>query len=111
MRTLFNILARMLFNRHACAICHVFQVRAPSQNSTKCRADDLCVNFVCAYFCWMLGDPTFFGQITSFSDSFHNTKKKLYKGSFNYFSYTIHIGSHWYMDTVVRDSEVAFSQD
>ena len=37
--------------------------------------------------------------------------KKLYKRSFNYFSYTIHIGSHWYMDTGVRDSEVAFSQD
>ena len=28
-------------------------------------------------------------------------------GSFNYFSYTIQIGSNWYMDTGVRDLEVA----
>ena len=27
--------------------------------------------------------------------------------SFNYFSYTIQIGSSWYMDTGVRDLEVA----
>ena len=35
-------------------------------------------------------------------------KKNLYVGSFNYFSYTIQIGSNWYMDTGVRDLEVAF---
>ena len=28
-------------------------------------------------------------------------------GSFNYFSYTIPIGSNWYIDTGVRDLEVA----
>ena len=28
-------------------------------------------------------------------------------GSFNYFSYTIQIGSNWYMDKGVRDLEVA----
>ena len=28
-------------------------------------------------------------------------------GSFNYFSYTIQIGSNWYMDTGVRDLYVA----
>ena len=33
---------------------HVFQVR------TKYRADDLCVNLVRKYFCWMLGDPHYF---------------------------------------------------
>ena len=58
----------------------------------------------------MLGDPHFFWQITSFSDSFQNTKKQkknLYVGSFNYFSYTIQIGSNWCMDTGVRDLEVA----
>ena len=53
---------------------HVFQARAPSRNSVKCRADDLCGNLICEYFCWMLGDPHFiFRQITSFSDSFHYT--------------------------------------
>ena len=54
--------------------------------------------------------PTFFRQITSFSDSFRYNKKwkqNLYMGSFNYFSYTIQIGSNWYMDTGVRDLEVA----
>ena len=40
--------------------CHVFQARAPSRNSTKYRADDLCGNLICEYFCWMLGDPHFF---------------------------------------------------
>ena len=29
-------------------------------------------------------------------------------GSFNYFSYTIHLESNWYMDTGVSDLEVAF---
>ena len=89
---------------------HVFQVRALSRNSTKYRAGDLCGNLICEYFCWMLGDPPlFFRQITSFSDSFHYTRKQknLYVGSFNYFPYTIQIGSNWYMDTGVRDLEVA----
>ena len=39
---------------------HVFQARALSRNSTKYRADDLCGNLICKYFCWMLGDPHFF---------------------------------------------------
>ena len=57
--------------------------------------------------------PTFFRQITSFSDSFHYTKKQkqkknLYVGSFSYFSYTIQTGSNWYMDTGVLVLEVAF---
>ena len=89
---------------------HVFQARAPSRNSAKYRADDLCGNLICEYFCWMLGDPHFFfRQITFFSDSFHYTKKQknLCVGSFNYFSYTIQIGWNWYMDTGVRDLEVA----
>ena len=54
--------------------------------------------------------PTYFRQITSFSDYFHYTEKQkdLCVGSFNYFSYTIQIGSNWYMDPSVRDLEVAF---
>ena len=54
--------------------------------------------------------PIFFRQITFFFDSFHYTKKQknLYVGSFNYFSYTIPIGSNWYTDTGVRDLEAAF---
>ena len=54
--------------------------------------------------------PLFFRQIPSFSDSFHYTKKQtnLYMGNFNYFSFTIPIGSNRYIDTGVRDLEVAF---
>ena len=53
--------------------------------------------------------PTFFQQITSFSVFSITLKnnKNLYVGSFNYISYTIQIGSNWYMDTGVRDLEVA----
>ena len=90
---------------------HVFQARAPSRNSTKYRADDLCGNLICEYFCWMLGDPHFFfgGSLPFLILSIIIKKKKnLYVGSFNYFSYTIQIGSNWYMDTGVRDLEVTF---
>ena len=58
----------------------------------------------CAYiFVGCSVNPTFFSffrQITSFSDSFHYTKKEknLCVGSFNYFSYTIQKGLNWYMD-------------
>ena len=89
---------------------HVFQARAPSRNSTKYRADDPCGNLISEYFCWMLGDPHFF-----FASSLPflvlsimlKNKKNLFVGSFNYFSYTIQIGSNWYMDIGVRDLEVA----
>ena len=46
---------------------HVFQARAPSRNPTKYRADDLCGNLICEYFCWMPGDPHFlFGRSLPF---------------------------------------------
>ena len=56
--------------------------------------------------------PTFFfRQITSFSDSFHYTKKQqqknMYVLSFNYFSYTFQIGSNWHTDRGVHDLEAA----
>ena len=89
---------------------HVFQARVPSRNSTKYRADDLCGNLICEYFCWMLGDPHFFfGRSLPFLilSIILKNKKNLYVGSFNYFSYTIQIGSNWYMDTGVCDLEVA----
>ena len=53
----------------------------------------------------MLGDPHFF--FDKFDIVLKN-EKNLYVGSFNFFSYTIQIGSNWYMDTGVRDLEVAF---
>ena len=79
---------------------HVFQARAPSRNSTKYRADDLCCNLICEYFCWMLGDPHFFfGRSLSLLilSIILKNKKNQYVGSFNYFSYTIQIESNWYI--------------
>ena len=54
--------------------------------------------------------PTFsFGRSLPFLILFIilKNKKNLYVGSFNYFAYPIPIGSNWYMDTGVRDLEVA----
>ena len=59
----------------------------------------------------MLGDlHFFFRQITSFSDSFHDTKKQknLYVGSFNNFSQYYSNRVELVHDTGVRDFEVAF---
>ena len=81
--------------------------------NVKYRADDLWVNLVCEYFCWMLGDPHFFFGISLpflILSIILKNEKNLYLGSFNFFSYTIQIGSNWYMDTGVRDLEVAFFQ-
>ena len=49
--------------------------------------------------------PTFFGRSLPFLilSIILKNKKNLYVGSFNYFSYTIQIGSNWYMDTDLRD--------
>ena len=58
----------------------------------------------------MLGDPDFFfGRLLPFLilSIILKNKKNLYVRSFNYFSHTIQIGSNWYMDTGVRDLEVA----
>ena len=78
------------------------------------RAGDLCSNLICEYFCWMLGDPHFFfGRLLPFlilSITLKNKKKNLCVVSLNYFSHTIQIGSNWYMDTGVRDLEVACFQ-
>ena len=90
---------------------HVFQARAPCRKLNKCRADDQCVNLVCEYICWMLGDPhSFFGRSLLFLilSIILKSKKNLYLGSFHHFSCTIRIGSNWYKDTGVRDLEVAF---
>ena len=58
----------------------------------------------------MLGDPHFFfDRPLSFVilSIILKNKKNMNVGSFNYFSYTIQIGSNWYMDKCVRDLEVA----
>ena len=89
---------------------HVFQARTQSRNSTIYRAEDLFVDLNCEYFCWMLGDPHFFwGRSLPFLilSILLKNKENLYMGSFNYFSYTIQIGSNWYMDTGVCNLEVA----
>ena len=59
----------------------------------------------------MLGDPHFFfGRSLPFLalSIILKNKKNLCVGSFNYSSYTIKIGSNWFVDTGVRDLEVVF---
>ena len=77
---------------HWSRTCHVIFKRAHRVgNSTKYRADDLCVNLVCEYFCWTLGDPHFFfGRSLPFQtlSIILKNKKNLCVGSFNYFSYS-----------------------
>ena len=58
-------------------------------------------------------NPTFFRQITSFSNSFIYTKKqkKICMWEVLIISHihcTMQIGSHWYRNAGVRDFEVAF---
>ena len=95
---------------HWSRACHVIFERAHRvENLTKYRADDLCVNLVCEYFCWKLGDPHFFfGRSLPFLtlSIILENQKNLCVGSFNYLSYTIKKGSNWYMDTAVRDSRL-----
>ena len=58
----------------------------------------------------MLGDPNFaFGRslLCLILTIITKNEKNLYVRSFNYFSYTIQIGSNGYMDTGVRDLEAA----
>ena len=97
---------------HWSRACHVIFKRAHRvENLTKYRADDLCVNLVCEYFCWKLGDPHFFfGRSLPFLTLYIILKKQknLCVGSCNYLSYTIKKGSNWYMETGVRDLEVVF---
>ena len=103
---IFSVCSRPLLLRissahaiHWSRTCHVIFKRAHRvENSTKYRADDLCVNLVCEYFCWMLGDPHFFfGRSLPFLalSIILKNRKNLCVGSFNYFSYTIKKGSNW----------------
>ena len=85
-------LVRTLFIGHARATSFSSARTDSKTQLTKHRADDLCVNLVREYFCWMLGDPHFFfGRSLPFLTLFIilKNKKNLRVGSFNYFSYTI----------------------
>ena len=91
---------RTLFIRHARATSFSSAcTKSKTQQSIELKT--FCVNLVCEYFCWMLGDPHFFfGRSLPFVilSITLKSKKYLYVGSFNYFSYTIQKGSNWYMD-------------
>ena len=75
-----------------------FQARAPALT--------LCANI----FVGCSVTPTFIGRSLPFLilSVILKNKKNRCMGSFDYFSYAIHIWSTWYMDTGVRDLEVAF---
>ena len=92
-------LLRTTFIRHAHVTSSISH-RVETQQNIE-LIDDLCVNLMCEYFCWMLGDHAlFFGRSLPFLilSIILKNKKKLYVGSFNYFSYTFQIGSNWYME-------------
>ena len=85
-----------------------FQARAPSQKLKNIELMTFALTWRANIFVGCSVTPTFFRQITFLILSIILKKQKnLYVGSFNYVSYTIHIVSNWYMDTSVRDLEVA----
>ena len=91
--------------------CHVFQASTPSPNSTKDRADGLCVKLCANIFVGCLVTPYFFFffffPFLILSVILKN-KKNLYVGSFLIIcQYTLQIRSNWYMDTGVHDLELA----
>ena len=98
-------LVRTLFIGHARATSFS-SARTDSKTQQNIERMTFALTWCANIFVGCSVTPTFFfRQITSFSDSFHHTKKQknLCVGSFNYFSYTIKKGSNWYMDTGVRD--------
>ena len=102
-------LLRTLFIRQAYATPYIKRAHR-AKHLTKCSADGRCVNLVREYFCGMHGNPhLFFGRSLPFLIISIITKKKkiLCVGSCNYFAFTIQMGSNCYINTGVRDLEVA----
>ena len=88
---------------------HVFQARAPSRTQQNIELMTFAVTWSANILLDARWPPLFFGRSLPFLilSIILKNKKNLYVGSFNYFSYTIQIGSNWYMDTGMRDLEVA----
>ena len=102
-------LLRTLFSRYARAISYIKRTHQ-AKYLTMCSADGRCVTLVREYFCWMHGDPhLFFGRSLPFLILSIVTKNKniLCMGSCNYFAFTIQMGLNCYINTGVRDLEVA----
>ena len=85
----------------------IHQARAPSKNVVLMAAAlTWCENI----FVGCTVTPTFFSVdhfLLRFFTLKQKTKKILCVGSFNYFAFTIHMGSHCYINRGVRDLEVA----
>ena len=103
--------AHLLCARYTCrGVCHVEYFKCAHRVETRQNIELMIfvVTWSANIFVGCSVTPTFFQQITSFSDSIIlKNHKNLYMGSFNYFSYTIQIGSNCYIDTGVHDLEVA----
>ena len=103
-------LVRTLFIRHARATSFS-SARTKSKTQQNIELMTFALTWCANIFVGCSVTPTFFfGRPLPFLilSIILKNKKNLYVGSFNYFSYTIHIGSNWYMDTGVRNLEVAF---
>ena len=104
-------LVRTLFIGHARATSFS-SARTESKTQQNIELMTFALTWCANIFVGCSVTPTFFfGRSLPFltlSIILKKQKKHLCMGSFNYFSYTIKMGSNWYMDTVVRDLEVAF---
>ena len=107
-------LVRTLFIRHACATSFS-SACTKSKTQQNIELMTFALTWCANIFVECLVTPIFFfGRSLPFlilSIILKKiNKKNLYVGSFDYFSYTIQIGSNWYMylNRSVRDFEVAF---
>ena len=95
----------MLFIRHTRATSFS-NARTKSKTQQNIELMTFVLAWCASIFLGCLVTPTFFSAYHFLSIILKN-ENFLYVGSFNFFSYTIQIGSNWYMDTGVRDLEVA----
>ena len=103
-------LLRTLFIKHARATSFS-SARTESKTQHNIELMTLALTWCANIFVGCSVNPPFFRQITSFSDSFHYTKKQKKSCAWEVLIIshnTIQIGSNWYMETGVRDLEVAF---
>ena len=103
-------LLRTLFTKHVRATSFS-SARTESKTQQNIELMTLALTWCVNSFVGCSVTPLFFRQITSFSDSFHYTKKQKKICAWEVLiisNNTIQIRSNWYMDTGVRDLEVAF---
>ena len=92
-------LVHMLFIKYACATSCISSAHTESELNKILAQMTFALTWCASIFVGCSVTPTFFQQISSFSDSFHYTKKqKICMWEVLIISqFTIQIGSNWYM--------------